>query len=301
MHFNFKISNKMNIRPLISIILPTFNRPHYLSITLDSVLSQVYDNFEVIVCDNSDNEDSEKVIKKYNDERIFYFHNKENLGAEENYNKCLTLAKGDYFHFLCDDDILLPNCLQEKVELINSTKAQFVFSKFGIIDLKNVITEYEYIPDSECLKNLKNECSIQGLSFDVYKINKEKVFDDLYFRNNLICLPSVIISKEIFKEFGFFNAKLPFIPDWDYWLRITQRYDAFYIDETQVYYRVHPQNFIKGATYREYYKQLIISKEILNYENKYLIKKGVRKQLRHLKKTPFFKRVYNYFKRKFNL
>lgn len=290
----------MDFKPLISIILPTYNRPDYLAITLDSVLSQTYDNFEIIICDNNENDVSEKVVKQYNDKRIFYFHNKENLGSIGNYNKCLSLAKGDYFHFLCDDDILLPNCLQEKVELINNTKAQFVFSKFGLIDLNNAITENEYTPECESLKKLNNEL-IKGLGFEVLKINKETVFADLYFGKNIICLPSVIISKEIYHEFGFFNIKLPFIPDWDYWLRIAQKHDAFYINKTQVFYRIHPQNFIKGAKYKDYYSQLIISKNILNYENINLIKKGVKFQLLYLKKTPILKRIYNYFKRKFKL
>lgn len=283
----------MKYKPLISIVLPTFNRPDYLKLTVDSVLAQSYDNFEIIISDNSDNHDSSEIIEKYNDRRIFYIKNRENIGLVRNFNKCLSHAKGDYFHFLSDDDILLPNCLQEKVTLINSFDAKFIFSKFHQIDLNGVvINTNQWLNEFDIMSQINKEDKLD-LNFQVHKFSNDYLFPYLYNKWNFICLSTVMISKELYREFGSFHTELYLIHDWYYWLRISYKYDTFYINKTQVHYRVHPNNMTSRFTnYYELKKQILIFKTQLNLEPSTELLKGIQRQIEFLKPIPIYRRYY---------
>lgn len=103
-----------------SITVPAY-KDQYLAECIDSILAQTYKNFEVIVVNDASPHDIDSIVGKYHDERIRYYKNDKNCGAlhvVDNWNKCLSLTKGDYVICMGDDDKLLPNCLEEYVKLI---------------------------------------------------------------------------------------------------------------------------------------------------------------------------------------
>lgn len=94
----------------VSICVPTYNRPNLICELLDSILAQTYENFEIIITDNSDNLNTNEIIKnKYSDQRIRYFKNEMNLGMGGNTIKALGFIKGEFFTFTPDDDIWIDN------------------------------------------------------------------------------------------------------------------------------------------------------------------------------------------------
>lgn len=97
--------------PKVSIIIPTYNRAHFLSHAIESALAQSYQNIEVIVSDNASTDYTSELIKKYvEDPRFKYFKNKENIGSIPNYRKALyEYATGDYAIILNDDDYIIDN------------------------------------------------------------------------------------------------------------------------------------------------------------------------------------------------
>lgn len=98
---------KKNRNPFVSIAIPTYNRAHsYLQSTLESALSQTYDNIEIIVSDNCSTDHTEHLVKQYRDNRIRYFKQPENIGLKNNFNFCVQQATGRYFLLLCDDDLI---------------------------------------------------------------------------------------------------------------------------------------------------------------------------------------------------
>lgn len=106
--------------PLISIAIPAY-KDTYLRECLDSILSQTYPNFEIVVLNDASPYDIDSIVGSCSDERIRYFKNDVNCGAVDivkTWNKCLDLAKGDYFICMGDDDVLKPWCLEEYVGLI---------------------------------------------------------------------------------------------------------------------------------------------------------------------------------------
>ena len=98
-------------KDLVSIGIPAY-KATYLKEAIDSVLNQTYTKFELIIVNDKSPENIEEIISTYNDKRIRYYKNEDNLGKTSivlNWNKCLSYANGDFFVLLCDDDIMLPN------------------------------------------------------------------------------------------------------------------------------------------------------------------------------------------------
>jgi glycosyltransferase involved in cell wall biosynthesis len=93
--------------PLVSIAIPTYNRANgYLRQTIRAALGQSYPNIEVLVSDNHSTDDTEDVVKSFEDSRIVYFRQSENIGMNNNFNFCVNRATGEYFCLLPDDDLV---------------------------------------------------------------------------------------------------------------------------------------------------------------------------------------------------
>lgn len=122
--------------PLVSIMIPTYNRPELFEETLKSALSQTYENFEVVVCDNSTDERTAEVIEKYlGDERLRYYRNRLAKTKEENFLPFEHLAKGEYLQWCMDDDILLPDKLKKMIMAFKQhPEVTLVTSQRRIID-----------------------------------------------------------------------------------------------------------------------------------------------------------------------
>lgn len=104
-----------------SITIPAYKQ-RYLFEAIESCLAQTYKDFELIIVDDASPEDLKSVVDKFQDERIRYYRNEKNCGAVDvvdNWNICLSYAKGDYVICMGDDDRLLPNCLEEYQKLMD--------------------------------------------------------------------------------------------------------------------------------------------------------------------------------------
>lgn len=104
-----------------SITIPAYKHK-YLKECIDSILSQTYMDFELIIVNDASPEDIGTVVSAYRDPRILYYVNEKNCGAinvVDNWNKCLEYAKGKYVICMGDDDKLMPNCLEEYSKLIS--------------------------------------------------------------------------------------------------------------------------------------------------------------------------------------
>jgi len=99
-----KKSSKFNLK--FSICMPVYNGSSVISETLKSILSQSFDNFEIIINDDCSKDNTEEVIKSFKDKRIKFFKNKKNLGYPMNLESCRRKAKGDIIYLMGQDDIL---------------------------------------------------------------------------------------------------------------------------------------------------------------------------------------------------
>ena len=112
-----------NLSPLFSICIPTFNRREMLSQALHSALKQTYGNIEIIVSDNASTDGTAEMVANFRDGRIRYFRNDTNRGPAANWEQCVHLARGEYFSWLQDDDLLLKDFVGAAVATLTSANA----------------------------------------------------------------------------------------------------------------------------------------------------------------------------------
>lgn len=98
--------------------IPTYNRPESLKNAIQSVLLQTFDDFELLIHDNSNSDESQNIVNKISDPRIIYLRHSENQGMLGNWNSLVFASTGKYIKFLNDDDSFAPNCLQKFHEAI---------------------------------------------------------------------------------------------------------------------------------------------------------------------------------------
>ena len=104
-----------------SVTIPAF-KAKFLKECINSVLSQSYNDYEIIIVNDNSPEDIDTIVKSFDSPHIRYYRNEIGFGAEhvvDNWNKCLEYAQGDFIICMGDDDKLIPSCLQVYVNLIN--------------------------------------------------------------------------------------------------------------------------------------------------------------------------------------
>jgi glycosyltransferase involved in cell wall biosynthesis len=108
-------------KPKISIGLAVFNGEKYLETAINSILSQTFSDFELIISDNASTDRTEKICRKYadKDSRIRYYKNPTNIGGSNNENQTFKLACGEYFRLAAHDDFLAPTLLEKCVKILD--------------------------------------------------------------------------------------------------------------------------------------------------------------------------------------
>jgi glycosyltransferase involved in cell wall biosynthesis len=148
----------MSTQPLVSVIIPTFNRAKVISSTLESVLAQTYPRVEIIVIDDGSSDDTAAVIAGYGD-RVRY-HRQQNQGVERARSRGIRLAQGEFINFLDDDDLMQPEKLARQVELFQQRPTfGIVHCGYDYIDKNGVLLETTgRLPEGDVRKNLAWGC-----------------------------------------------------------------------------------------------------------------------------------------------
>lgn len=136
--------------PRVSIGLPVYNGEEFIEFAINSILTQTFKDFELIISDNGSTDNTEKICRAYakKDRRIRYYRNKKNRGAAWNFNRVFKLSKGTYFKWVAADEGIEPRFLEEAVSILdNDLTSILVNSKFIIHDeyKKRVVKrDYDY-------------------------------------------------------------------------------------------------------------------------------------------------------------
>ncbi|MDE6608174.1 MAG: glycosyltransferase [Lachnospiraceae bacterium] len=184
-----------------SILVPAYEtKEEYLRALIDSVLSQTYGNFELIIADAGKSGKTEQVVSTYSDKRIIYFRLKANGGISENTNEALKRACGDYIGLLDHDDLLTPDALFEMAKAIENKK------KTG--------KEYGFLYSDE------DKCDSGGMHF--FEPHKKTGFNlDLLLSNNYMC-HFMLMKAELMKELSF-RKEYDGAQDYDLFLRAVEK------------------------------------------------------------------------------
>ncbi|NHN29800.1 glycosyltransferase family 2 protein [Paenibacillus agricola] len=218
--------------PLVSIVIPAYNRPHTLQIAIDSVLEQTYPNIEIIICDDSTDDRVQEMLVPYlaSSPQIKYHKNERNLFLE-NWHKCFDLASGDYINYLMDDDVFH----KEKI-----AKMIYFFNEFENIAL---VTSYRQTID-------ESGQFLPPIWATVKLYQETRILDGKELANfvltrciNFIGEPTTVLfrKKDLTELFGVYKGKqYSLINDLATWLSLLSKGKAVYIPDTLSYFRLHP-------------------------------------------------------------
>jgi glycosyltransferase involved in cell wall biosynthesis len=212
--------------PLVSICIPTYNRPEYLRRAVDSCLAQTYPHFEIVITDNSTNTATTDMAAKWTDPRIRYCKNEGNIGANASCNRVVSLATGKYLKFLMDDDLLKPRCLELMVRAMEEyPTAGVAMAPMELIDEN----DRRIFPRFYVFRTMRYRYRYQvgdGL------IGRKQILKDFLTRDYPCTVPSGIMFRtEAFRRAGWFDAAADFAGDLDMVMRISTEWDSCYVDE----------------------------------------------------------------------
>src|SRR5262249_10962000 len=106
--------------PKVSVCIPTYNSGHYLGAAIESVLSQEFADYELVICDNASTDETPLICRRYNDPRVRHVRFEQLVGQAANWNRCLELAQGEYVTLLHADDLLSPAFLPCAVAVLDA-------------------------------------------------------------------------------------------------------------------------------------------------------------------------------------
>jgi glycosyltransferase involved in cell wall biosynthesis len=199
-------ANEFKSGPLVSVILPTFNRPLYLAQALESVVRQRYRNLQIIVI-NDGGSDVTGIVESFSDPRVIFINRKQNRGKAFSLNEALARAEGKYIAYLDDDDIHYPNHIETLVEALENDGSCGV----AYTDLYKVFCRIA--PDGK--RTALSKIIQVSRDFDRFVM--------LYF--NHVLHVSCMHHKDLLDKTGPYNENLTVLIDWD----ITRRL-AFFTD-----------------------------------------------------------------------
>lgn len=199
--------------PIVSVILPTYNREHLIVDSIQSILSQTFQNFEIIVVDDGSTDNTEKTVSKIRDHRIKYLKYPENRGATYARNIGIKQASGTYIAFQDSDDLWLPDKLTKQVKSLQKSTNH----------VGAVYTGYWWIVNGK-------KHYMPFLASNKKKV--EKIISRLFFL--FVGTPTVLLKRECFERVGLFDEKLIRLQEWELWIRISMHYHFEYIDEALV-------------------------------------------------------------------
>lgn len=212
--------------PLISIVIPTYNRADLIEKAIQSILNQTYKNWELIVVDNYSEDNTKDVISAFNDNRIFMLSTPRTGSVAASRNLGVSHSNGEWIAFLDSDDWWFPKKLEFVYKVIQK-KPDLIYHNLQIVS------------DRQALSSRKKT---KGRKL------KEPLYLDLLLNGNVIALSSVVVRKEIFLRVNGMNESPTFfaVEDYDTWLRIAQITNRFkYINRLLGAYRLHDGNIGK--------------------------------------------------------
>ncbi len=210
-------------RPLVSVIIPTYNRPQLLRRAIQSVVDQTFINWELIVVQNGGTRESEAVVSAFNDIRMRYVYEPKACPVHAR-NVGVQASGGVYVAFLDDDDEWLPRKLERQLNALERNTSIGLVSCPGQIVTADgaIVRETPTASEMTFKKFLVDGCLIWSLS-------------------------SVLVRKACFDQVGLFDEAYPITNDYDFYFRLSKRFQCLLLVESLYRYYSHQGNLSKDT------------------------------------------------------
>jgi glycosyltransferase involved in cell wall biosynthesis len=206
-------------KPLVSVIIPTYNSASYIVESLQSIFKQSYENFEIIVIDDGSTDNTEEVLQPY--QKVIRYIKKANAGPSSARNLGINLARGEFIAFQDADDLWLPDKLQLQLDYFKAhPQVGVVFTGSHRFDAQGVV-------DSNIRKGVT--------------IPTGMIFNEI-LTSHFIAMPSVMVRKSCLDEVGLFEEALIGNEDFNLYLRLARKFPFGFVNKVLVHIRLHANN-----------------------------------------------------------
>lgn len=231
--------------PRVSVVIPTYNRAQFIASAIESVLTQTFGDFELIVVDDGSTDRTSEIVTSISDPRVVFVR-QENAGRSTARNRALALAKGAYIAFLDSDDLYLPGKLALQIQYMDQhPEAGMIYTSACCID-----ADGNDLPE-------RYEASRSG-----------RIYADIaFFRPVTITLPTVVVRREILEQVGGFDEQMNRFEDTDMWRRVSKVTDIHAISVDTCKLRTHDDNGLRAqnpdqiVSSIEYYARKILRED----------------------------------------
>ena len=247
----------MQQSPLVTIVLPTYNRAHLLADAIHSVLQQSYTNLELIVVDDNSPDNTQEVVQSFDDSRLQYVKNETNLKLPGTLNKGFSVANGDFLTWTSDDNLFSEQAIEEMVSALQKGGADFVFADY-----------YEF-------SELDTE---NNLPKDVKHV---RLPDELSLEKGNQVGACFMYTRKAYDAVGEYNTDLFLVEDYDYWIRIGALFEIEHIAKPLYFFRRDDQTLfcsrfceVKASDFLVRYRNNLLDKnEVLAVIVDFMMKK----------------------------
>ncbi len=232
--------------PTVSVIIPTYNRAYLVGRSIQSVLNQTYQDFELIVVDDASTDGTEDVVRSFNDKRIRYLKHDKNKGGAAARNTGIIAARGEYIAFQDSDDEWVPEKLEKQMKAMKTVSPVVGVVYTGFYRLQG--DKKTYIPSSKVIK-------------------KEGDILSSLIKKNFVTTQAMVVKRECLEKAGLFDEDLPRFQDWELCIRISKHYHFKLIDEPLVILYHQPVSISTNQ------KALIEARKLILHKHFDIIKK----------------------------
>lgn len=254
--------------PLVSICIPTYNGAGYIASSIESAIAQTCRDLEIVVVDDSSHDETVPIVRGYavQDSRIRVYENDSNLGLVANWNRSVTLAEGEWIKFLHQDDRLEGDCVERMlaaskpgVDLV-ATRRHLIFTSETTDAVRN--TYDQYLSEHDLARHFPGKAHISSTQFSEVLLRAP--------HGNCIGEPTAtMLRRSAFETYGYFNADLVSLCDWEYWARVAVNTGLCYVDQALAYFRVHADSESARLRSAKRFRSLHLDPLLILYEMTY--------------------------------
>jgi glycosyltransferase involved in cell wall biosynthesis len=212
-----------------SVVIPLYNKAHFIAQTLQSVLAQTFIDFEIIIVNDGSTDNSESIVQQFDDPRIQYYL-RENKGVSAARNFGITMAKADYICFIDADDYWYPDFLQSIHRNITRFPGQHVFSCAIEIETAKNIVPAEY--------SIERDFPVMVVDFFKASLSEAVIWTS-----------AAVFHKSVFERSGVFDAQLRSGEDTDLWIRIGLDYPIVFDWKVSARYVFDPKSLSRDNSH----------------------------------------------------
>jgi glycosyltransferase involved in cell wall biosynthesis len=243
--------------PKVTVAMITYNHEKYIASSIDSILEQTFEDFELVIVDDGSSDATAELIRGFTDRRIRFIR-QDNQGPSEARNAAIRAARGQLLAQMSGDDIAEPSRLAHQIMCHHERPHSVIFSRCTFID------------DSGSKINYPRRDS----NFNHVSWSREETLRHLFFIGNCFLAPSAFAASDHFRDVGPYKPQLLQMQDYDMWVRFLIRgYDAYIVQQPLLRYRVRSDGgnldspSMQGINNRCFFEKRFILEEFTGIRN----------------------------------